>query len=60
VVIDDVWTWSEAELAGRLGALSAADRGHAIHAMLHGHYAATKVLEVPTVGTFYELRRRER
>jgi len=60
VVIDDVWTWSEAELAGRLGALSAADRAHAIHAMLHGNYEATKVLTVPTVGDYYELRRRDR
>jgi hypothetical protein len=58
VVISDVWTWSEAELAGRLAGLSAADRAPAIHGMLHGSYVATPVLEVDTVGTYYELRRR--
>lgn len=58
VVIGDVWTWSEAELAGHLGALSAANRAPAIHAMLHGGYEATKLLEVPAVGTYYELRPR--
>jgi len=58
VVIGEVWTWSEARLAGSLAALSAADRAPAIHAMLHGSYDAAKLLEVPTVGTFYELRRR--
>jgi hypothetical protein len=58
VVIADVWTWSEQELAGHLAALSAADRAPAIHALLHGNYEATPMLEVPTVGTYYELRRR--
>jgi hypothetical protein len=58
VVVSDVWTWTEQELAGRLAGLSAADRAPAIHAMLHGNYDATPVLDVPTVGTYYELRRR--
>jgi hypothetical protein len=58
VVIADIWTWSERELAGHLAALSAADRAPAIYAMLHGRYDAAPVLEVPTVGTYYELRRR--
>jgi len=58
VVIADIWTWSERELAGHLGALSAADRAPAIYAMLHGRYDASPVLELPTVGTYYELRRR--
>jgi hypothetical protein len=58
VVIGDVWTWSEARLASSLAALSAPDRAPAIHAMLHGRYEATPVVEVPTVGTYYELRRR--
>ena len=58
VVISDVWTWSEAELAGQLAGLSAGDRAAAIHAMLHNGYEAAPVLEVPTVGTYYELRRR--
>jgi hypothetical protein len=58
VVISDVWTWSEAELAGRLAGLSAADRAPAIHGMLHGNYLAAPVLEVDTVGTYYELKRR--
>jgi hypothetical protein len=58
VVIGDVWTWSEARLASSLTALSAPDRAPAIHAMLHDRYEATPVLEVPTVGVFYELRRR--
>jgi hypothetical protein len=58
VVISDVWTWSEAQLAGNLSALSASDRAPAIHAMLHRYYEATPVLEVPAAGTYYELRRR--
>jgi hypothetical protein len=58
VVISDVWAWSEAELAGRLAGLSAGDRASAIHAMLHTGYDAAPLLEVPTVGTYYELRRR--
>jgi hypothetical protein len=58
VVVSDVWAWSERVLAGGLGGLSAADRASAIHAMLHGSYDATPVLDVPTVGTYYELRRR--
>ncbi len=36
--ISDVWTWSEAELAGQLGGLSAAGRASAIHRMLHDNY----------------------
>jgi hypothetical protein len=58
VVIDDVWTWSTEQLAGNLGALSAGPRAAAIHATLHDTYTATPVLEVPTVGTYYELHRR--
>jgi len=58
VVISDVWTWSEQELAGRLAGLSAADRAPAIHAMLHDGYEASPLFEVGTVGTYYELRRR--
>ncbi len=58
VVIDDVWTWSTEQLAGNLGALSAANRAGAIHAMLHDTYTATPALEVPTVGHYYELHRR--
>ncbi|WP_428663809.1 hypothetical protein [Reyranella sp.] len=56
VVISDVWTWSVAELAAQLSGLSAANRAPAIHAMLHDTYDATPVLDVPTVGTYYELR----
>ena len=58
VVIADIWAWSEPELAGRLAGLSAADRAPAIHAMLHADYEAAPLLELPTVGTYYELRRR--
>jgi hypothetical protein len=58
VVISDVWAWSEAELAGQLAGLSAANRAPAIHAMLHTGYDAVVLFEVPTVGTYYELRRR--
>ena len=58
VVIGEVWSWSEARLAGSLAALSASDRAPAIHAMLHNRYEATPVAEVPAVGTYYELRRR--
>ncbi len=56
VVISDVWTWSVEELAQQLSGLSAADRAPAIHAMLHDNFLATPVLDVPTVGTYYELR----
>jgi hypothetical protein len=58
VVIDDVWTWSTEQLAGNLGALSAANRAAAIHAMLHDTYTATLALDVPTVGKYYQLHRR--
>jgi len=56
VVIGDAWNWSVAELAGQLAILSAADRAPEIYAMLHDNYDATPVLDVPTVGTYYELR----
>jgi hypothetical protein len=58
VVVSDVWTWNEAELAGQLGALSAAERAPAIYRMLHDSYRARQVFAEPTAGTFYELRRR--
>jgi hypothetical protein len=58
VVISDVWTWPREELAGQLGALSAADRADAIYAMLHHRYEARPVLSDPMAGTYYELRRR--
>jgi hypothetical protein len=58
VIVSDVWTWSRQQLAGNLGSLSAANRADAIHAMLHDNYTATPVLDVPTVGTYYELSRR--
>lgn len=56
VVISDVWTWSAEELAQHLSSLSAANRAPAIHAMLHDDFVAKPVLDVPTVGTYYELR----
>jgi hypothetical protein len=56
VVISDVWKWSVSELEGQLSGLSAANRAPAIHAMLHDNYEARQVLDVPTVGTYYELR----
>jgi hypothetical protein len=59
VVIGDAWTWGEAELAGHLGALGAANRAGALHAALHGGYDALPVLEVPGVGRYYELHRRQ-
>lgn len=55
VVIADVWTWSVDKLAGELAGLSAADRASAIHAMLHDNFTARRVLDVPSVGAFYEL-----
>ncbi len=58
VVISDAWTWSEVELAGQLGGLSAAAHAPAIHRMLHGDYEATPVLSDKAVGTYYELRRK--
>jgi hypothetical protein len=58
VVVSDVWRWSEAELRGALAGLSAADRASALYSMLHDNFDATPVLEVPSVGTYYELRRR--
>jgi hypothetical protein len=53
VVISDVWTWSEAELAGQLGGLSASNRASAIWHMLHDGYEAQGVFN-----DYYELRRR--
>jgi hypothetical protein len=58
VVISDVWTWSLGKLAGELGALSASNRAAAIHAMLHDNFDAKLVLDVPGVGSYYELRSR--
>ena len=58
VVISDVWTWSEAELTGQLGALSAAKRAAAIYRMLHDNYQAQPAFNEPTAGAFYELRRK--
>jgi len=58
VVISDVWDWSEAELAGQLGALAASARAPAIHRMLHENYEAERIFSEPMAGTYYELRRR--
>jgi hypothetical protein len=58
VVISDVWTWPRDELAGQLGALSAANRADAIYTLLHENYVATRVFSDPMAGTYYELRRR--
>ena len=58
VVISDVWSWTEAELAGQLGGLSAANRAAAIYAMLHDNYRAEPAFSDPVAGTYYELRRR--
>jgi hypothetical protein len=58
VVISDVWTWTEAELAGQLGALSAANRASAIYRMLHDNYRAQPAFSDATAGNYYELRRR--
>jgi len=56
VVVSDVWRWNEAELRDALAALSAADRASALYSVLHDNFDATPVLEVPSVGTYYELR----
>ena len=58
VVISDVWNWSADELAGQLGALSAANRATAIHRMLHDNYDAQPAFSDPVAGPYYELRRR--
>jgi hypothetical protein len=58
VVISDVWTWSRKDLAGQLGALSAANRADAIYGALHAQYEAIPVFTDPMTGTYYELRRR--
>jgi hypothetical protein len=58
VVISDVWAWSLHELAGQLGALSAASRAAAIYRMLHDNYDAVPVFSDPFAGTYYELKRR--
>ena len=41
-----------------LWSLLGADSAPAIHAMLHGNYQATRLLDVPGFDTYYELRRR--
>ena len=58
VAISDVWNWSADELAGQLGALSAANRAAAIHKMLHDNYEAQPAFRDPAAGPYYELRRR--
>ena len=57
-MISDVWSWTEAELTGQLGALSAANRAPAIYRMLHDSYRARPAFDEPTAGVFYELQRR--
>jgi hypothetical protein len=56
VVISDVWTWDVATLAGKLAGLSAANRAAAIYAVLHDNYQAKPALELPSVGSYYELQ----
>ena len=46
------------QLAGQLGALSAAQRAPAIYRMLHDTYQAQPAFDEPTAGAFYELRRK--
>lgn len=58
VVISDVWTWDEAELAGQLGGLSAANRAAAIWRMLHDNYSAEAAYSDRMAGRYFELRRR--
>jgi hypothetical protein len=58
VAVSDVWSWSVDELAGQLGGLAAANRAAAIAKMLHDNFEARQVFSNPTVGTYYELRRR--
>ena len=58
VVISDVWSWSEAELTGQLGALSAANRASAIWRMLHDNFRGEPAFSDPMAGNYYELRRR--
>ena len=58
VVISDVWSWSEAELTGQLGALSAANRASAIWRMLHDNFRAEPAFSDPVAGNYHELRRR--
>jgi len=58
VVVSDVWNWSADELAGQLGALSAADRATAIYRMLHDNYEAQPAFSDPVAGTYHELHRR--
>jgi hypothetical protein len=58
VAISDVWSWSEDELAGQLGGLSAASRAAAIHKMLHDNYEAEPAFSDPVAGPYYALRRR--
>jgi hypothetical protein len=58
VVISDVWSWSQDELTGQLGGLSAANRAPAIWRMLHDNYQAQPAFDDATAGRYYELRRR--
>lgn len=58
VAISDVWTWTVDQLAAHLGAMAAADRAAAIHAMLHERYVARPLFDDPVLGTYYELARR--
>lgn len=58
VVVSEVWSWDREELARQLGALSAAGRAAAIHALLHERYRATPVLDEPYAGRYWELQRR--
>ncbi|MBL6618182.1 MAG: hypothetical protein ISP45_29520, partial [Reyranella sp.] len=58
VVISDVWTWDEAELAGQLGGLSAANRAAAIWRMLHDNYTGEAAYSDRMAGRYFELRRR--
>ena len=49
--------WTVDELANQLGALSAADRAPALHAVLQS-FEREQAVAIPGDDTYYELRRR--
>jgi hypothetical protein len=58
IAVSKFWDWDVRELAGQLGGMAAAQRAPAIHRMLHDSYEVRPVFVDPTVGAYYELRRR--
>lgn len=58
VIVNVVWTWSEAQVEGSLSTVAEEDKGKSMYRMLHESFVATPVLTDPTAGPYFRLQRR--